>query len=277
MQTIDYNMTIVFIGFDGYSDIWDDCISLLHRFWANCPYKILFINNEKDVIWDGVEVLHAGHHAEWSQKVQLAIKHCNTPYICLLLEDFLVSAPIDTKKVEKTIQFIKEEKIKYFKLVNMNRAIKNHDPIYKGYSFLHVIPEDDEYGISLQAAVWDKLYLKELLGTENYNAWVFEFNRVKEAKGKSNKCLPGCIFDSRNILNLKHGIIQSKYLPGTIRYFKKKGIKLNIEREVMGYVQYCRLRAISKGKYLIPKRFRKTVKKGLEKMGMHFVSTLRDK
>lgn len=274
---MDEKMTIAFIGFDGYSDMWDDCIKLFQRFWRDCPYKVLFINNEKDVSWHGVEVLHAGKDAEWSRKVQLAIDNCNTQYLCLLLEDFLVGSSIDTGVVDRTLKFIRNENIRYFKLVNMSRAVKNRDPIYKGYRFLHIIPKSDEYGVSLQAAIWDKEYLAELLGKDNYNAWVFEFNQVKAAEGQPDEPNPGCVFDDRNILNLKHGVIQSKYLPGTIRYFRKLGLELNVEREVMSYTNFYKMRLISKGKYMVPKNARSCVKKLLEKTGMKFVSTVRDK
>lgn len=274
---MDEKMTIAFIGFDVYADLWDDCIGLLHRFWDDCPYRVLFVNNEKDVEWDNVEVFHAGKDAEWSRKVQMAIENCRTSYLCLLLEDFLVGSTVDTDKVKRTVKFISDEKLRYFKLVNMSRAVKNRDPVYKGYRFLHIIPKSDEYGVSLQAAIWDKEYLAELLGKENYNAWIFEFNQVKAAEGQPDEPNPGCVFDDRNILNLQHGVIQSKYLPGTIRYFKKRGIELNVEREVMSYAQIQKYFLISWCKHLIPKKARTPVKKLLEKTGMKFVSTVRDK
>lgn len=276
-MAMNNDMTVVFIGFDGYSDLWDDCIGLYKRFWTDCPYRTLFINNEKNVTFEGVEVLHAGADAEWSRKVQLAIQETKTSYICLLIEDFLLGDKVDNKTVLDTVDYIKKERIRYFKLVNMNRAVKNHDPNYKGIGYLHIIPESDEYGVSLQAAIWDKEYLSELLGTDNYNAWTFEFDRVREAKDKPDTPNPGCVFDDRNILNLQHGVIQSKYLPGTIRYFKKKGIKLNVQREVMSYAHYFRIRLGSKVKYTLPKPLRGKVKHILEKCGMKFVSTVRDK
>lgn len=273
---MDRELTVVFIGFDGYSDMWDDCMMLYNRFWPDRPYRTLFVNNTKDVSYENVEVLHAGADAEWSKKVQLALQVAETPYICLLLEDFLVGKTIDTSLIEQTMAFIAQEKIRYYKLANMSRAVKNHDPAYKNHKFLHIIPKSDEYGVSLQAAIWDKQYLAQLLGSENYNAWIFEFNQVRSAEGQPDEPNPGCVFDDRNILNLQHGVIQSKYLPGTVRYFHKIGIDLNIEREVMSYAQYYKLRLISKGKYLVPKSLRSKVKKVLEKFGMKFVSTVRD-
>jgi len=109
----EYNkdMTMVFIGFDGYSDMWDDCINLFKKFWPDCPYKTIFVNNEKDVFWDKIEVLHAGKNAEWSKKVQLAISKIETPYVCLLLEDFLVGKTIETDTIRKTLNFIKKENL----------------------------------------------------------------------------------------------------------------------------------------------------------------------
>lgn len=271
------DMTIVFIGFDGYSDLWDDCFKLFNLFYKDNPYRTLFINNVKEVSYPGIETLHAGKDAEWSKKVQLAIKESNTPYICLLLEDFFVGKTIDNLEINKAIELIKKDNLKYYKLANLSRAVKNRDVQYKDYKYLHIIPEDDEYGVSLQAAIWDKEYLKELLGGDNYNAWIFEFNRVKEAEGKTNTAKEGCVFDERNIFNLKHGVIQSKYLPATIKYFKKIGIDLNVQRQVMSYVQYCKIILISKGKYILPKSLRKRVKNFLEKLGMKFVSTERGK
>lgn len=273
---MDNKMTIAFIGFDGYSDMWDDCMGLFHRFWKDCPYRVIFVNNEKNVSFEGVEVLHAGKDAEWSRKVQTAISATNTPYICLLLEDFLVGKEINTETVKEVVNLIEENNIRYYKLVNMNRAVRNRDQLYKNIRGLHVIPESDEYGVSLQAAIWDKKYLLELVGTENYNAWTFEFDRVHEAKGLSDEPKIGCVFDDRNILELKHGVMQSKYLPGTIKYFDSIGIKLNVNRPVMTYMKYYRIRLQSKIKYSLPRGTRESVKKIMEHLGYKFVSTIRD-
>ena len=275
-ENMNSQMTVVFIGYDGYSDLWDDCFMLYNRFWGDRPYRTLFVNNEKEVAYKNVEVFHAGAGAEWSRKVQLAVQQTTTPYICLLLEDFFVGETINTSLIQKTVDYIQVEKIRYYKLVNMSRAVKNHDPQYKDQKFLHIIPQSDEYGVSLQAAIWEKGFLTDCLGTDNYNAWKFEFDRVKEASGRPDTANPGCVFDERNVLNLQHGVVQSKYLPGTIHYFRKRGISLNVQREVMDYPHYYLLRFESKAKHMLPRPMRGKVKKILEILGMKFVSTIRD-
>lgn len=269
------DLTIVFIGFDGYSDLWDDCIGLFKVFWQDCPYRTLFVNNEKEVKWDGIEVVHAGREAEWSLKVSTAISLATTPYICLLLEDFFIGKTIDTKYISEALKIIEEDDIRYYKLANLSRAVKNKDPQYKRIDYLHVIPESDEYGVSLQAAIWNKQYLKELIGEENYNAWVFEFDRTKESIEESDLPKTGCIFDDRNILNLKHGVVQSKFIPGTIKYFKRIKRPLHVSREVLSPFRYWMIQFVSFCKYSLPKPLRKPIKRLLEKMGVRFVSTKR--
>ena len=269
-------LTIVFIGFDGYSDLWNDCMGLFRRFWPDCPYEVLFVNNTKEISWPGVKVLHAGADAEWSRKVQLALAHCHTPYICLLLEDFFVGAAVKNALIEEVLQTIQRHKLLYYKFTRQF-DIKLPLPLFQNYPYLHPIYQDQDYGISLQAAIWEVDYLKKLLGTDNYNAWKFEFVRVKEAQGKPHQPAQGCVFDERNILNLQHGVIQSKYLPNTVAYFKKQDIPLHIQRPIMSWAQYYKQFLIAYGKVKLPPSWRPYIKKLLETFGMKFVSTVRDK
>ena len=270
-------MTIIIISCDEYEDLWENHISLLKHFWPDCPYDIIFVNQEKKVSWPGIHVLNAGKGEEWSHRTLAALEHCKTPFVCLLVEDFFISAPIQTNLIEQTLELIQNYEIKYYKITNFSRAVKNHDPIFQKYPFLHVIFQDDDYGISVQPAIWEKNYLKKLLGTQNYNAWKFEFDRVKESFNKPHIPASGCIFDERNILHIKHGLIQGQYLPKTVKYFQKIGMPLIIKRPIMSWKNYYRTRLISKGKYFLPKSLRLPIKRLLEKCGMKFVSTIRDK
>lgn len=270
-------LTIVFIGFDGYSDLWDDCMGLFRRFWPGCPYEVLFVDNTKEVSWPGVKVLHAGADAEWSRKVQLALANCHTPYMCLLLEDYLVGKEIDKDPLPSLIQLMQKYALTYYQMGNIVGVWKSDNSLFRQIPFVHIITQDQAYGISLQPAIWDVNYLSKLVGTANYNAWKFEFARVKEAQGKPHLPAEGCVFDTRNILNLQHGVVQSKYLPDTVAYFKKRGIALNIKRPIMSWPQYYKRRLVEYGKAILPHTWRGPVKHVLEKFGMKFVSTVRDK
>ena len=266
------DLTVVFVGFDGYSDMWDDCFNLYNEFWPDCPYKTIFVNNEKKVEYNNIEVLNAGKDAEWSKKVQTALKEVRTNYVCLLIEDFFLGKKVNSLLIKEVLNIIKLENIKYYKITNMNRVFKNRDKKYKNYKHLHQIRNNDEYGISLQGAIWEKKYLQELVGKENYNAWEFEFNRVKETNLNSKGFRLGCVYDDRNILNIKHGVIQSKYLPDTVKYFKKINKPLKVNREILSQKSYFKLKMTMFFKAIIPIRFRGKAKNIGRKIGFKFVS-----
>lgn len=260
-------MAILMIGFDGYNDLWKDFFYLLKKNWPDCPYKIYLSNNELDYEVPGVITLHSGKNAEWSRKVQDALKVIEEEYICLLLEDFYVGASVDTKEIEKILTFMKTDQIRYYKLNTFTRFKTSH---YKNYSFLYTIPENMPYGISLLPGIWKKNFLAEKLGTDNYNAWKFECNRLAEEKGKGNQALEGCVFDSRNILQIQHGVVQGKYLPEVIKYFRKQGYELNQSvRKTMSFKENF----IYKCKRLDwPVPVKRVLKMILRKTGMKFVS-----
>ena len=270
-------LSILFVGYDGYSDLWDDCVGLFRRFWPNCPYDVFFVNNFKDATWDKVSVIHAGEDAEWSKKVLVGLRSIKTKYVCLLLEDFFVSDYVDSQTIANLISIMERDKIDYLKLVDLNNACKDFGRPIADDRKIHRIKFSDDYGISLQASIWDCDYLKSLLGEGNYNAWTFEFNRVKDNDHKLKGYRENALFDTRNVLNLKHGVMQSEYIPSTIEFFKKKGINLRVERTVMSRSKYRRIRFTSLCKGLLPLPLRRPIKSIAEKLGIKFVSTVRDK
>ncbi len=272
------DVSILIIGFDGYSDLWNDCVSLLKRFWSDCPYDIVFVNNEIDFAFDGVKTIHAGTNAEWSKKVQVGLQSINSKYVCLLLEDFFVSDTVNTIEFEKLISLMNIKCIDYLKLADLNNAFKDLNKAIPENKKIHMIKYSDDYGICLQASIWNHKYLNDLVGDANYNAWIFEFNRVKESQQENKKGYrTNALFDTSNPLHLKHGVMQSKYIPSTIKFFKSKGIVLNVKREVMSRSKYSMVRFISFCKGLIPLWLRRPIKRIMEKFGVKFVSTVRDK
>lgn len=267
---IDKDMALVIIGFDGYKDVWNHYFYLLHKFWEDNPFPVYLINNEESgEEYKGVTTINCGKDAEWSRKAQIAVQQVKEKYICLLLEDFFTRDYVDTKKVEKALAFIKEKNIKYYKLTTFS---KFHTPHYGNYKFLYTIPKNKPYGISLQAAIWEKDFLKEKLGTDNYNAWTFEKDRIDE-ETRENVPLDGCVFDDRNILQIEHMIVQSQYLPPAIHYFKSIGYEIDlIERSMMGKKQYFIYSSKRFWSDILSSFNLAPLKSILKRLGMKFVS-----
>lgn len=264
------DMALVIIGYDPYKDVWNHYFELLNKFWPDNPFPVYLVNNEDSGIeYENVTVINCGKDAEWSRKAQIATQQIPEKYICLLLEDLFTRDYVDTDRVLKVVKFIKDRDIKYYKLMTFS---KFHTPHFENYRFLYTIPRNKPYGISLQAAIWEKNFLIEKLGTDNYNAWTFEKDRLDE---ETNEATPieGCVFDNRNILQIEHMIVQSMYLPPAVQYFNKKGYSIDLnERTVMSRKQYFIYANKRFWSDLLSGFDLTGIKKILKKMGMSFVS-----
>lgn len=264
------NAAIVFTIYDGYEDLWDDAIRLIKKYWINHPQIYVFTN----VItknWDNVICVPVGADAEWSKKVQKAIEVVKEEYIILLLEDFYVGSSINDMAIGGLINYMYENQVLYCKLCDNNTII--HKPKRKYMSSKYeVIYADEEYGISLQPSVWNKRFLEKMVGSENYNAWVFEFNQVKNEKNANHTVLKYAIEDTSNMLNIKHGALQGKMIPSTVRYFKKIGDHpLNTDRLVMSNKEYLKIYAKLLGRNIVPKFAQNGVKSIAKKIGYSFL------
>lgn len=124
-------------------------------------------NNVRQPEYQGVPVINYGEEAQWSTRTRIAVEQLKEPYICLLLEDYFIGAMIDNNMIAEALDLIKQDGIRYYKLNNFSRVNTKR---YKNIDYLYTIPENMEYGISLQPAIWKREYLLELLGDSAYTA-----------------------------------------------------------------------------------------------------------
>lgn len=264
------DLSFVVIGFDGYSDLWDDYFYLLNKFWSNRKYDFYLVNNNLKKYYENVKTINCGEDAEWSKKVQVALERIDSKYVCLLLEDFYTKDYIKNEYIDNLINLMNKDELKYCKLQNSS-SIKSDN--YKNYKYLQKIPYNMPYGISLQPSIWRTDFLKDLVGIENYNAWIFEYSNINKPKIRGKEFLDDCIFDNRNILNIEHGVVQGKYLPSAIKYFESIGYKLNREkRSIMTSREYNQLKYKRIGRKIIPLRLHNFVKRVMNIFGVKFVS-----
>ena len=260
-------LSLLIIGYDPYIDVWNHCFELLNKYWTDRPITYL-ITNTAVPNYPKVKVIPAGEDAEWSKKVQIALEHIKTDYVILFLEDFFITRTVDTKRISKLMDSIIKENIQYCKLLNESR-IKGK--IFASNKHWHIIDKSVEYGISLQPAIWNVNFLKEKVGKDNYNAWIFEYNQVKN-KGWNEKNID-CIADDSNPLEVTHAVVQSQYLRKAIRVFKKQNYIINTKnRKVMSMKDTFQYRLKNFANHILPKRCHRYFKPIGRLMGINFVS-----
>lgn len=223
----DKDLSILIVGFDGYKDVWDIDIYLLNKYWRNRPKTYLATSVLRPHYTD-VEIITAGEGSEWSKKTYTALNKITSKYVLLLLEDFFISSPVDNTLVLESLQLIKDNNIKFYQvLVQLVKSSWEKGAPFQGNRHIKIIPQNKKYPLNLQAAIWDREYLLETLGDGNYNAWQYEIRQI--AKDYLNVEKVEYLIDDRNILNIEHTVVQSKYLRAPLRRLLKKDPMINIK------------------------------------------------
>ena len=228
------DLTVIGIFYSGYKDLWHEFVTIFKKNWADCPFDLLIVSDtENEDSFEGVRLISCGKEAEYSRKVQVALKEVKTKYVLLLLEDFYLGSKVDNSKVLSILDYIKSSNTVYYcmpmkefsynfkgKVVNRKRKVRRISP-------------KAEYTLNCQPSIWERDFLFKAIGTDNYNAWVFEGAYSKSKKAHDAEFLKDCLVDLSNPLDLIHGVVQGLFLPDSIEYFSKQGYSFSTSRQVM--------------------------------------------
>ena len=265
-------MSIVVFSCDAYSDLWENFFRFMDIYWKDKSYECYLVNNRKHFEVRNVKVINAGD-GDWSTRARIALEQIETQYVMTFLEDYFLSEKIDNVKFEETLSYIESEKIDYYKLEIT--AVKNYSKWshYKDKSYLYNIPKTQYYGIDTAISIWNKNFMLELLGTENYSAWKFELDRNEDAKHSERYMDKICVLDSRCLITMCPMVIQGEYFPMSIKHMQKKGYIINTaNRKIMS----CKYVIKNEIKYYFS-RFpfgRRLLKNIGRKLGFTFMSDL---
>lgn len=235
MENSTKSLTILVSSTDSYKDLWPNFFKCKEDFWKDCPFNTVLVNDIEKPDIRGIEIINSGENATWSERMRNALSQISSDYICFILDDFYITNYVDSQEIINAINLMQRNEINYYKLFSLSRFTS---PLCQNSDFLHCIPSNYYYGISLTPSIWNREYFLEKIGQGNYNPWKFEADRLKEEKDDDGKIMLG-IFDNRNILHLTHMVVQGKYLPPSVEKMKKIGIELNTrERPIMSPLSY---------------------------------------
>ena len=264
------SLSVLVASCDAYADAADHFFALFNRYWPNCQYPVYLVNNTLDKEYANVAVINAGNGLDWLGRMRCALRSMPHKYVLLMLEDYFIGRRVDSEAVNEMVKLMTKEELRYYRISNTPPA-KNRP--YKGISYLHAIAGNVPYGVNLQAAIWDREFLLDLIGDEDGSAWKFEIDRLKVAIDGAAEDLSGCVVDTRNIVDIHNGVIRGKWVPKTIKYFETQDYVISLgKREVLSSAEEFAIKMKSTLSLYTPRRFRRGIKIALSKWGMKFAS-----
>lgn len=263
------DLSVVVLSFDGYRDVWPYFFQAFTKYWGNCKYDKYLINNKAQIEYENFKVINTGEEKNWCYRAKKGIEEVNSKYVLLLLEDYLIGSKVNNFNIIDAMNFIKDNDVRYFRITNIP-----HTRIKKEKNkAVYPIYENEEYGVNLQASIWNKKYLMEILDKVEGSAWDFEMYFLKEAVNGRNQPRNGCYVSIQNIIDIHNGVLKGKWFPNTIKYFSKKGILINTkERDRLSIVEVLNYNIRFNLRESLPYSTRKKIKKILVKCGVKFVT-----
>jgi hypothetical protein len=99
-------LSIYVSSFDDYADIWPVFFARFFKYWPDCPYPIYLGAVGK--VYDDRRVLplHAADHKNWSSRAVEHLNQLESPYVLMMLEDYMLDRPVDNALLTKLVMLM---------------------------------------------------------------------------------------------------------------------------------------------------------------------------
>jgi len=217
----NYNIDLLVISCDNYSDVWDIFFSELFKFWVDCPINIYLLSNFKSFDHSRIKSIKVGEDKSWSDNLLIGLDHLEKDYVLIIIEDLLIRKNISLRYFNKISKWIDKNKPNYLRLTNSHNLSPYDSLVWK-------IPDKTPYKTSIMPCIWKRDTLKELLRSGE-SAWDFEVKGTIRAYTYPN-------FYSLNIdfINYYNSIIKGKWRRAILKY--ETG-KKSLSRPIMSYYE----------------------------------------
>jgi hypothetical protein len=252
------DFAVVVVSCDDYSDLWDNFFTLKSRYFDLNSIPTYLVSNSKKY----PDINSISVNLSWTKRLLKAVLEIPSKYILLLLEDYYFSSEVDLNNLYQLMEIMTSKDLNYVKLSNFS-SMKTTKFIE--HDFLNHIYTSNEYAISLQPSLWKREFLLSMISNLDGNAWSFEVALNDYIRTHiSDKYIHNIAYDSREVLNLVHMVVQGKYLPSAVKKMRKLGVV-----SAKSYIIY---KLKLKSKYILKGRARKKIKTFLKKIGIKFTT-----
>lgn len=147
---------------DSYEDLWFPFFKLFRYYWPNCPHQLILNTETKTYIHPGLNIkcmslyCHANkaESIAYGQRLRDHLKHIDTKYVIMLLDDFFLHDYVDEVKIDKCKQWMDmNPNIAVFNFEEVRDDLNDPSLEYPGFELR---PPIGEYKLNLQAALWRK-------------------------------------------------------------------------------------------------------------------------
>lgn len=221
------NCSVLIPSCDKYSDLWRPFFTMFWRNWPDCPYRVYLGSNYQAFEHPKVKNILVGPDKDWTSGVRKMVQALETEYVLMMLEDFFIRKPVDSKRITFSLNALKRLNGHRLRLDPPERR-----PILPMEEFPDLVKlmKGTPYRVNLQPTIWRVESLLSIM-CDGESAAEFEV----KASERSNKDPDGyyCLRNERPIEWKHHVVEKGKWFLPEARRFEKAGIGCDFSRRAV--------------------------------------------
>lgn len=179
------NLTLLIHSCGKFSDLWDAHVYLLNKNWADRGVDtFIATDDETDKSYPGVTIVSAGAGKEITERTEYILPQINTKYVLVTLDDYFLTKPIISSKIERLVDIMEEESLDYMRLFYRPKKKRYKTKFKSVFSY----DMSGDYVVNLYSGIWRKDFIEKTLG-EKLNAWEYEVKLSDMARRLNAKCM----------------------------------------------------------------------------------------
>lgn len=221
-------ITIIVPSCDKYSELWEPHFHFLFKYWPNLKTNnipIILVSNKLSFEHERVQNFKTIEDISWSDNLILALNQVKTKYVIILLEDYLLNAPVNEVRLKEIMLAMENNKAVYSELaideLMFELNAEQHYNYVPNLEGLIKRSYDGTYRTSLQSCIWRIDALKKILNTKE-SAWEFEI----EGTNRSRKILNDFyMVVSDPVFNYYNAAYLGTFQPESVDYIRQNHLK----------------------------------------------------
>jgi hypothetical protein len=214
-------IALLVVSCDAYKDLWSPYFKCFFNYWPDCPYPIYLGSNNLTYSDQRVNSITIGDDKDYSSNLLAMLEKVDSPWIILWIEDFLLSAPVDTVRIDKLISNAQEQDAGYVKLI----ASFPYAYISNDKDEIAAVPKGIKYRVNIGVTLFKKDVLIKLL-RRGESAWDIEYKGAARSNELTEKffCLNSNL-KSNPPISYINAVAKGRWIRNSVPFLEKEGLK----------------------------------------------------
>lgn len=160
--------TILVASCDAYADVLAHFETFFAKFWPDCPFDVVLVTETaRERLGIFTRQVACGKGMAWSPMLATALDAISTPYVVLMMDDYFLSAKVDTANFLRRLGDARRLDAAFLRLLPSPARYWSYDDEFGIYK------PNTAYCVSCQVSIWAKDFLRRIAGATT-SAWEFE-------------------------------------------------------------------------------------------------------